>query len=518
LDAIPRLKALGVASLKIEGRLRRADYVRRVVEAYRLMLDTPDDQVNRALKEARHILSSALGRKWFQGFRSKEDFKEAIRHQALGASGLLVGRVARASETGFMLEVSRPVRLHDTIRVQPVSGDEGPLLTVTKMTVDDKEATQAKRGQQCWIHYDRKVDANAPVFKTGSVVAPLTKRVASLPFSRPEIDLAIELRDGAIRVTPDVSGETWTAPLALQPARKVALAPETVSEAFRHAGSGTLSAGRIVVKVPENVFLPASQLKRARRAFWAWAGSAIDPGATRERWFSSVKRIKADLLRPVRPSTRRAEVVVNLGHAPDNPVEGAWSARPVSAGMKTSDEVVLPDFCAEDHLPKLTKQIDDLVRKGARRFRVTSIYAFDLLAPHDGLKLNLSAGFPLPVCNRYAVEALRDHGVRKTMAWVELEQPVIESLVERFGSALEVFTHGRVPILSTRMAIPVEGDIRDGRGAKFTVKGEKGLTWILPEKVLSIMAPPRASTYIDLRHAGLREQATDSLNYFRELV
>lgn len=518
LDAIPRLKAMGVASLKIEGRLRRADYVRRVIEAYRLMLDTPEDQAKSALKEARHILSTALGRKWFQGFRSGSDFKEAIRHEALGASGLLVGRVVRASETGFMLEVSRPVRLHDTIRVQPVSGDEGPLLTITKMTVDDKEATQAKRGQQCWIHYDRKVDANAPVFKTGSVVAPLTKRVAALPLSRPELDLNIKLADDTIRVNSEIIDESWASPLTLQPARKAALAPETVSEAFRHAGSETLSAGRIEVEVPENVFLPASELKRARRAFWEWACSVIDPDTIKERWASKVERIKADLLRPPRPSTKNTEVVVNVGDARDNPVKGAVSARPISADMKPSDEIILPDFCAEGYLPKLKKLIDDLVKRGARRFRVTSIYGFDLLARHDGLKLNLSAGFPLPICNRYAIEALRDHGVRKTTAWVELEQAVIESLVERFGSALEVYTHGRVPLLSTRMAIPVEGDISDGRGAKFEVKKEKGLTWILPEKVLSIRAPAGASTYIDLSHAGLHDQATDTLNYFRELV
>ena len=55
----------------------------------------------------------------------------------------------------------------------------------------------------------------------------------------------------------------------------------------------------------------------------------------------------------------------------------------------------------------------------------------------------------------------------------------------------------------------------DGRGARFSVVEEDGLTWLYPEKALSLPAPPDAPTYMDLSHADQHEETVDSFNYFR---
>ena len=57
IDYLPQLKNAGVKSLKIEGRMKRAEYVNQVVKAYRLALDTPSQ-----LEEAKSMIENDFGR------------------------------------------------------------------------------------------------------------------------------------------------------------------------------------------------------------------------------------------------------------------------------------------------------------------------------------------------------------------------------------------------------------------------------------------------------------------------
>ncbi|MEN8200136.1 MAG: peptidase U32 family protein, partial [Thermodesulfobacteriota bacterium] len=68
LEAVPDLKQAGVASLKIEGRLRSANYVSRIVRAYRLVMDAAEDEFPEALHEAELLTEQAMGRSSSPGY------------------------------------------------------------------------------------------------------------------------------------------------------------------------------------------------------------------------------------------------------------------------------------------------------------------------------------------------------------------------------------------------------------------------------------------------------------------
>lgn len=57
IDFLPQLQAAGVKSLKIEGRMKRAEYVSQVVKAYRLALDKPEQ-----IEQAKELLNNDFGR------------------------------------------------------------------------------------------------------------------------------------------------------------------------------------------------------------------------------------------------------------------------------------------------------------------------------------------------------------------------------------------------------------------------------------------------------------------------
>lgn len=93
IEYIPDLAEAGVNALKIEGRMKSAEYVGTVVAAYRYMLDNWRFDRERALAKARSILQSDFARKkttyWFTGTLDPS----YIEHDQAGGTGIPLGKV-----------------------------------------------------------------------------------------------------------------------------------------------------------------------------------------------------------------------------------------------------------------------------------------------------------------------------------------------------------------------------------------------------------------------------------------
>jgi U32 family peptidase len=517
LEDIPKLADMGIASIKIEGRMRRSDYVQRVVSAYRLMLDASPEDRAKTLPEAKRILSQAMGRKWTPPFRAEADFKDTIQHRAMGTSGRLIGSVIQGSGNGFIAKLSASLFLHDTIRIQPPSGDEGPAISVTRMTVNNCETRRTSAGQTCRISCDKPVVTGSRIFKTGSQTADLSKRIEKLPTPGIALDLNVAITKDALCVTLPATGQRFELAVETQPARQRPLDPEAVETEFSRTRSDDFVAGCVRASVEAGLFVPPSQLKKLRRQFWEWCAENTAPTAIRTAYATRLTTFALDTLTPPPPiSADSTDTVVLVKGASQPPSPGAIMARHIDSMSPDTDEVVMPEFCAEADLHRLAKQVETAASNGIRRFRVTSLYALELLRHVEGA--TLTASYPLPICNHAAFRALQQFNVVRATAWVELGQGSIEALMAQLGNAGEVLTYARLPMLSTRMEIPASGAIQDARGAKFTVEHGPQTTLLLPEEVFSIEPTIPCHRFIDLTHARLGEKATSSFNYPRELV
>jgi U32 family peptidase len=93
LEAVPALQEAGVASLKIEGRLRSAHYVSHIVRAYRLVMDATPDTFPAALKKAVLLSDRAMGRKTSSGYFFSPQPAGAITPYHSGNTGNYLGRL-----------------------------------------------------------------------------------------------------------------------------------------------------------------------------------------------------------------------------------------------------------------------------------------------------------------------------------------------------------------------------------------------------------------------------------------
>ena len=515
LGDLPRLVDMGIASLKIEGRMRRSDYVHNVVTAYRMMLDAAPGDRAKTLPEAKRILSQALGRKWTSPFRGDEDFADTIQHRAMGASGRLIGTVVSARKQGFEVELSGTLQLSDTIRIQPPSGDEGPFITVTRMSVDRRDCRKARARQTCWVACDKPVTTGSRIFKTSSQSPDLANRVAKLPPQGISVDIDVSIEPSCIRVTLPALERSWEKNIETQPAQKRPLEAATVAAEFSKTRAQEFVTGDIQANIAPGIFMPPSQLKQLRREFWEWCVENVTEKDIRDAYEARLATIALDVIEPLPPlQPGDEETVVLLAPSQSAPIPDAIVAHDIYALTPQTQEAVLPEFCPEAKLPQLRQRVGAAAESGIRRFRVTSLYGLELL--RELPKITVTTSYPLPICNSAAHKALLPYGVKRSMAWVELEEGAVKDLLNALGDTGEILTYARLPLLSTRMEIPVSGEIRDARGAKFDVLHGEDTTIILPDKVFAIEPTACSHRFIDLTHAKWGEPATSAFNYPRD--
>ena len=125
LDLIPQLAAMGVASLKVEGRLKPAEYVFRVGSAYKMVLAD-----SRRMDEAKQLLVLDFGRqktRWFAG----GDVKEAVADDS--STGIFVGKVEGVANDSLLISSSLPIENRYRLRILNPAGGEPVHLVVKKV-------------------------------------------------------------------------------------------------------------------------------------------------------------------------------------------------------------------------------------------------------------------------------------------------------------------------------------------------------------------------------------------------
>jgi len=132
-EQLPKLRSLGIAALKIEGRMRSSDYVYRVVRAYRTLLDAPEGDFDSALGEAQKLLAADYAREKSPGLFAGRDpaLFDPRKEQVLGVR---IGVVEGAEEGRLKVRVSRPLENGDRLRVADSRSDQSAAFKVREFS------------------------------------------------------------------------------------------------------------------------------------------------------------------------------------------------------------------------------------------------------------------------------------------------------------------------------------------------------------------------------------------------
>ena len=275
LEVLPELVRIGVASLKIEGRLKSPEYVANITRIYRDALDRLGGEA-RPTGDDRYAMEMAFSRGlytgWFRGMNN-----QALVHARFGKKrGVFLGEVARVENEGVWVRLQAPLKPGDGVvfdaghpegeeeggRVyevrRPKSEGRNGGLAELRFGWEDIEFNRIHVGDKLWKTSDPEMDRRLRQSFAGDTPGfqrPLQMEVHGLA-GKP---LTLIARDELGHVVRCDSA------MPLVPAEKQPLTNDRLRAQLGRLGGTPFKLGELKNCLAGDVVLPISELNRLRR-------------------------------------------------------------------------------------------------------------------------------------------------------------------------------------------------------------------------------------------------------------
>jgi U32 family peptidase len=338
LDVLPDLVRSGVASLKIEGRLKSAEYVANITRVYRQALDRVMTEIfgpapaaeagvmdlvrRESLYDLEMGFSRGLYPGWFRGIHNQE-----LAHARFGTKrGVYLGRVTVLGGDSVSFKSEGPVKPGDGIVFdagRPDETEQGGRIYF----VDERNGATVLRFGEGDIDFSR-VQVGDRIWKTND---PALDRRVRQTFGGDQIRfrraLSLEVHGHAgtplTLIARDPEGHVAQADSAgpLARAEKQPLTTERLTDQLGRLGGTPFKLGTLQNNLEGDVILPVSELNELRRRV------AIDletQRATPKRWQLTGKPSVLSFKPAAAGATAEPELIVVIRELPQ--LAAAWSA------------------------------------------------------------------------------------------------------------------------------------------------------------------------------------------------
>ncbi|HEY1663804.1 MAG TPA: DUF3656 domain-containing protein [Verrucomicrobiae bacterium] len=274
MEVLPDLIRAGVASLKIEGRLKTPEYVASVTKVYRQALDglrnaaesNRKSQIVNPKYEMEMSFSRGLYTGWFRGINNQE-----LVHARFGKKrGVYLGEVGRIERDRVLIELKAPLKPGDGVVFDagaPEAGEEG-----------GRVYQLATREGKTWLSFGHgdidfnRIHAGDKVWKTND---PELDRQVRQTFAgdTPKFQRPIRMEVHGLAGKPltliakDEPGHVARADSAmpLASAQKQPLTSERLESQLGRLGGTPFKLDKLEKHLQGEVLLPVSELNRLRR-------------------------------------------------------------------------------------------------------------------------------------------------------------------------------------------------------------------------------------------------------------
>lgn len=272
LHILPQLIETGVVSYKIEGRMKRPEYVAVVVDAYRRAIDSYLAGNYHVPEEDFANIEQIFNRDFTTAYMVNRPGKEMMSDRRPNNRGVLVGRVAKLDKqrNKAVIKLEKELHLGDGLEFWvSVGGRVGT--TVTEMLRNGAVVESAASGEQVTIDVPKGVRLNDRVFRTldSRLMAYAGQFFGTDAKKRISVDVVVTAKLGqpmTVVMTDDEGnvgyGET---DFIVEAARKRALDEAAVRKQMDRLGTTEYFLNSLKFIHDENVMVPMSEMNEARR-------------------------------------------------------------------------------------------------------------------------------------------------------------------------------------------------------------------------------------------------------------
>jgi len=470
LEVLPDLIKAGVASLKIEGRLKSPEYVASVTRVYRQALDramaefagkaAPEFSPAAARYELEMSFSRGLSTGWFRGLNNQE-----LVHARFGTKrGVYLGQVAAVDSAsvrfhpeaaikpgdGIVFDAGRPDEKEEGGRVYQVEAAPGGA-TSLRFGHGDIDWQKVRPGQRIWKTNDPALDRELRQSidgKQGRFQQPV--RMEAHGQSGSPLTLLAEDADGHL-----VKIESK---MPLAPAEKQPLTAERLRESLGRLGGTPFRLGALQSRLEGDLILPVSELNRMRRE----AAAELEAVRARPRRWQLEPAFSAPSFPRNAGPPPEAELIVVI-RFPEQ-LEAAWAAGArtlycefenpkhyrEAVGRFRQLQAATPASPASIWVapPRIFLPGEEWILKQVRSCEADGY----LVRNYDHLAFFAAdrkrGDFSLNVANPWSVDLfVRRQGLERVTASYDLNIEQLEALLQQVpGSLLDLTIHQRMPM------------------------------------------------------------------------
>jgi putative protease len=473
--SIPELIRAGVASLKIEGRLKTPEYVANITSQYRRAIGaalehrecpiTRDDH-----REMELSFSRGLAPGWLEG----NDHKRLVPGRHSAKLGIVLGTILRVRGQEIQLQLAAPLALGDGIALHVVGQETPQGSRVYSIHNQQGSVKHASEGDTVWVecrHGDLDqvhLQPKTEVYKNDD--PQLNRRLRQTftdvdPRERQPVDMTVTAMAGdpLVLTAKLASGQTATftsndpLPVAIKhPANR-----ETLAEKLGRLGGTPFRLGTLDCHLHRDPIVPVALLNEARRAVVTQLLQSIQTPPRRTVDVASGRR----LLKPIRSNRDTHSETTNT-----SPVQLVVLCRTLDQ-LRAAVEQGVPLCYADFHDVRQYREARQLAKGsnthlGLSSVRIQKPGEMGLLRyltkaePDCVLARNLAAidyfvqrnvpvvaDFSLNVANHRSAEWIRSLGVDRVTVSYDLNRDQLFDLLKAVpGDWMEIVLHQHMPM------------------------------------------------------------------------
>lgn len=262
IEKVPELIEAGIKSFKIEGRMKRPEYVGEVVKAYRQAIDSYFDKKMYTPDILR--MKKVFNRGFTQGFLFQDYLN--LAKDIPGNQGVKIGKIVNYSKKRKMLDIQLSDTLYQNDRIYFPKNDF--TRTITKLYKNNKLVNTAYQGDFISIEMDQLlefqdvykivdskiVEDNNKYVKDEHVKLPIQMKVFGL-INRP-LQLTIIFKNKKVIVKSNQN---------IEKAKKVPLTNERIKEQLSKLGNTTFYLEKCSIRFPDDGTISIKEINTLRR-------------------------------------------------------------------------------------------------------------------------------------------------------------------------------------------------------------------------------------------------------------
>lgn len=477
-EALASLQDAGISSIKIEGRMRSANYVSKIVSAYRMVLDAEKSEREEVIQAAEQLALAALARKTSSGYFFSPQPQQAISPHHSGNLGLYLGSISDLrSKTGKVkatLKLKHELYLGDRLRLHIEPGGQRQPFTLHSMWRGQEAIDHGLAGDMVGLEFPQE-----KIPESYQKIDIYKQDVAENPQGKKILAEQIQIFSKRFEIIEQQQNKRIaTLRNKLQPAPghhdgKLTRKPGTSGR--RNRGKGRDLSLEIWLKTD------SAKLVKSRLPF------------TPDIYLLSMNK---------KMLSQAAAIKKYLG--------------------KNSRSVVwaLPPVIFENGIPALQKQITQLLRSGYRSFQLGHL-SQEIFFQDERVKL--FGDYSLNPANSQTLEFYEQKGMAGTQLAIELDRDALQTLLRQYkqiGRALEkqkkssprsklklgMTVYGTPPLFTSRLIgthLHLNKSVVSPKGEQFVLKKRDGLVLTLPIQPFSLLPYLQELQNIGLDYAVL---------------